>query len=282
MLEMPIAATLEPQRKTLADEISERLPVSLDQAKQQWCSGQRVRCAVIDDLLPEPVALAIASAFPSLTDMTVKGSIRERKYIGAQMDRYNPLLEEAVYAFQDPRVLDLIAQITGIEAIEPDAELYAGGISAMTQGNYLRPHLDNSHDSRRERYRVLNLLYYVTPGWSQADGGSLQLWDDGPKGSARTVESRFNRLVIMATDRQSWHSVNEVVRDDVRRCVSNYYFTKVSPDGQPYFHATSFRAEHGTGLADMVMKVDNSLRTAVLKLTGDRLYRNPHRYNREQ
>ena len=32
----------------------------------------------------------------------------------------------------------------------------------MPQGNYLKPHLDNSHDRDRKRYRVLNLLYYVT------------------------------------------------------------------------------------------------------------------------
>jgi len=282
MLKTRIAPALAIDRKTLADDIVERLLAGLDDARRQWRDGHVVRSVVIDDLLPEAIALAIAGAFPPLEHMTAKGSIRERKYIGAQMDRFDPLLEEAVFAFQDPRVLALIGQITAIAAIEPDAELYAGGISAMAKGNYLRPHLDNSHDARRERYRVLNLLYYVTPGWLAADGGSLQLWDDGPKGAARTIASKFNRLVIMATDRRSWHSVNEVTGEGVRQCVSNYYFSKISPDAQPYFHATSFRAEHGTGLSDLVMKVDNSLRTAVLRLTGDRLYRNPHRYDRSK
>ncbi len=280
MFETPISPAAVIDRTALADAIVARLEAVLPLARQQWCDGHRVRSAVIDDLLPEATAAAIAAAFPPLEAMTAKGTIRERKYIGAQMDRYAPLLEEAVFAFQDPRVVALIGQITGIEAIEPDAELYAGGISAMDKGSYLRPHLDNSHDSRRERYRVLNLLYYVTPGWCEANGGSLQLWDEGPKGAPRTVESRFNRLVLMATDRTSWHSVNEVVADGTRRCVSNYYFSKTSPEQQPYFHATSYRAEHATGLTDLVMKVDNTLRTAVLKATGDRLFRNPHRYDR--
>jgi Rps23 Pro-64 3,4-dihydroxylase Tpa1-like proline 4-hydroxylase len=196
------------------------------------------------------------------------------------MDRYAPILEEAIYAFQDPRVLAAVAEITALEGMEPDGNLYAGGISAMGQGAYLRPHLDNSHDASRERYRVLNLLYYVTPGWEEADGGCLQLWDAGPKGPARTIASRFNRLVLMATDRHSWHSVNQVVAPGVRRCVSNYYFSAQPPEAQPYFHATSFRAEHGRGLADLAMRLDNGLRTAVLKLTGETLYRNPHRYER--
>ena len=282
MLETRIAAATSADRTVLADAIVARLGAALDEAQRQWRDGHTVRSAIIDDLLPDTLAQAIAAAFPPLDAMTAKGSIRERKYVGAQMDRFDPLLEESVFAFQDRRVVELIGQITGLVAIEPDAELYAGGISAMAKGNYLRPHLDNSHDARRERYRVLNLLYYVTPGWGEADGGSLQLWDQGPKGPARTVESRFNRLVLMATDRGSWHSVNEVCADGVRRCVSNYYFSKVSPDITPYFHATSFRAEHGAGLSDVVMKLDNSVRTAVLQLTGDKLFRNPHRYDRSK
>lgn len=282
MFETRITPELVIDRRSLADYIVTRLELVLDNATQQWNNGQRVHRAIIDDLLPESVAVAITSTFPALEIMAAKGTIRERKYVGAQMDGYDPILEEAVYAFQDPRVVSLIGDITGIEAMEPDTELYAGGISAMTKGSYLRPHLDNSHDAGRNRYRVLNLLYYVTPGWKELDGGSLQLWEDGPKGAAQTVESKFNRLVLMATDRHSWHSVNEVVGDGIRRCVSNYYFSKKSPDAQPYFQATSFRAEHAVGISDLVMRADNCLRTAVLKLTGDRLYRNPHRYERSK
>jgi len=269
-------------RSLLADHIAGRLQTVSSEAAIQWNDGRRVRCAVIDDLLPPSLVEAITTAFPPIDAMTAKGSIRERKYVAAQMDLYDPLVEEAVYAFQDPRVVSLISDITGLEAIEPDTELYAGGISAMTKGCYLRPHLDNSHDSKRERYRVLNLLFYVTPNWREAAGGSLQLWDDGPKGKARTIESRYNRLVLMATDRHSWHSVNEVAGEGIRRCVSNYYFSRSSPDTKSYFHATSFRAEQGKCVSDLVMQADNSVRTAILKLTGDRLYRNPHRYNRSE
>jgi len=34
------------------------------------------------------------------------------------------------------------------------------------------------------------------------------------------------------------------------------------------------------GLADLAMRLDNRLRTTVLKLTGEKLYRNPHLYER--
>jgi len=45
----------------------------------------------------------------------------------------------------------------------------------MAKENFLNPHLDTSHDKNREMYRVLNLLYYVTPDWSHEQGGKLEL-----------------------------------------------------------------------------------------------------------
>jgi Rps23 Pro-64 3,4-dihydroxylase Tpa1-like proline 4-hydroxylase len=177
-------------------------------------------------------------------------------------------------------VVARVGDITGLAALEPDTELYAGGLSLMARGGYLRPHLDNSHDKDRGRYRVLNLLYYVTPDWSEADGGSLQLWDHGPTGAPRTIPSLFNRLVMMATNRTSWHSVNQILADRARCCVSNYYFSAVSPERADYFHATSFRGEPGRQpIADLVMRGDNALRTAILK-TLPGAYKNPHVYKR--
>lgn len=57
-------------------------------------------------------------------------SLREHKFVAAQMDRYNPMLEEIIYAFQDPRVVKLVEEITGIQEMIPDQYLYAGGESA--------------------------------------------------------------------------------------------------------------------------------------------------------
>jgi|TARA_A100001011_G_scaffold236385_1_gene244335 hypothetical protein len=55
-------------------------------------------------------------------------SLREHKHIAVQMDQHNPLLEQAIYAFQDTEVVSLIQSICGIDKLEPDTNLYAGGI----------------------------------------------------------------------------------------------------------------------------------------------------------
>jgi Rps23 Pro-64 3,4-dihydroxylase Tpa1-like proline 4-hydroxylase len=122
-----------------------------------------VQSCVIDDLLPEEEVVNIFKAFPDKDTMMLKKSLRENKYVAAQMDKYSSALEEIVYAFQDPRVLKVIEEITAIQGMVPDDHLYAGGISLMAKDNFLNPHLDNSHDKNRQMYRVINLLYYVTP-----------------------------------------------------------------------------------------------------------------------
>lgn len=265
-------------RTDMADLIVERLRAEQRRLEMEFKTPGRIASAWVDDLLPADVASQIYDRFPQTSQMKLKRSIKEHKLIAAQMDQYDPLLEEAVYAFQDPRVVSLVGEITGLRELEPDADLYAGGISLMTKGGYLRPHLDNSHDDDQGRYRVLNLLYYVTPAWQEKYGGSLELWDDGPLTTPRSIESRFNRLLLMATNRTSWHSVSEIQGERRRCCVSNYYFSKVSPEEQAYFHATSFRAEEA-GIRDLAMQADNILRTVILR-TLPGVYKNPHVYRK--
>lgn len=265
----------------MGQRIAHRLRDEQDKAKTEYRRVDGVPTFAVDNLLPEEWAKQIYNAFPEQGRMQLKHSIKERKHVSAQMNAHPPILEEAVYAFQQPEVVAVVAEITGLSALEPDVDLYAGGISAMSRGGYLKPHLDNSHDAEQDRYRVLNLLYYVTPGWKPEFGGSLEVWDDGPEGQPRAFPSIFNRLVVMATNRTSWHSVNEIVTDARRCCVSNYFFSKVSPESGDYFHATSFRGRPGERMGDILMRGDAAVRTAVLKATGTKLYKNKHMYKHD-
>lgn len=249
----------QPTRETIADLIVARL----DLEKHALESTYRHEVAphfVVDNLLPQQLATDIYTAFPSVSQMRLRKSLRERKYVTAQMNTCARLAEEALFAFHDPRIVKAIQDITGLRQVEADPLLYAGGISVMTRGHFLNPHIDNSHDKSRARYRVLNLLYYVTPNWHSEDGGSLELWPDGPRGTAITIPAPFNRLVVMATDRSAWHSVNRVRCDMPRCCVSNYYFSAISPEETEYFHVTSFRERPEQPLRDAVLRIDAKLR----------------------
>lgn len=268
-------------RFEMAKCIADRLREERRRLWEEYRLPGTIPSFVIDNVLPQEVARGIFAAFPERGRMKFKNSIRERKFVAAQMDQYDSILEEVVFAFQEDEVVKEIAEITGIARLEPDSNLYAGGISIMSKGHYLKPHLDNSHDAKQEKYRAVNLLYYVTPDWCLENGGNLELWDDGLENSPRTIQSSFNRLVLMATNQISWHSVSTINHEAMRCCVSNYYFCERSPEKNDYFHATSFRGRPDEPLRDVVMRADNALRTGFLKMTGTRVYKNPHIYKRE-
>jgi len=251
-------------------------------SKQFEASKDAIGYFYIDQLLPEEFAQKISELFPKKEEMVLKKSLREFKHIAAQMDQYDPLLEQVIYAFQDERIVKLVGEICGIEQLEPDAQLYAGGISLMAKDNFLNPHLDNSHDKNRDKWRVLNLLYYVTPNWEDSYGGHLEVWPDGLNNEPVTIHSKFNRLAVMATHQKSWHSVSPVTYEGERCCVSNYYFSDSSLTPEDQFHVTSFRARPGQKMKDIILSLDSKLRMGIRKVFKKGIKENPHVYKKKE
>lgn len=270
-------------RNEYATLIFQSLAKNKEQLKTQFSSAKnQIGYFFIDDLLPEELALELYDSFPKASEMVLKKSIREDKYIAAQMNLYNPILEEIIYAFQDQRIVDIIGEICGIKEMIPDDNLYAGGISMMGNKQFLNPHLDNSHDKDRALWRVLNLLYYITPNWEQQYGGNLELWPDGLSKPQITIHSKFNRLAIMATHNDSLHSVSPVVFEGYRCCVSNYYFSKNPLLETDDFHVTSFRGRPENKFTDVVLRIDSFLRMTIRKVFKKGIKENPHVYKKEK
>jgi len=269
-------------RTAIAKLIYDTLTANKQNLKQQYdASKGAIGYFFIDDVLPESLALEIYKAFPTPDKMVLKKSLREDKHVAAQMNLYNPLLEEVIYAFQDSRVVKLVSEICSLKDIYPDANLYAGGISAMAHRQFLNPHLDNSHDKDRQRWRVLNLLYYVTPGWEESYGGNLELWPEGLKEQQITMHSKFNRLAVMATHNGSLHSVSPVTYEGVRCCVSNYYFSDHALHETDTFHVTSFRGRPENKVADTLLQLDTLLRSGIRKIFKKGIVENPHVYKKK-
>lgn len=254
-------------QEQLTLQLVEKIHASSDAIKTQWASpdGTNTRHFVIDDLLDQTSCQSIFNAFPKDGNgFFNRDSFREKKRTSADLGAYEKILADITYAFQDKRVVDLVANIVGFKEIEPDPKLYAGGLSMMFPGDFLNPHLDNSHDGERQRYRRLNLLYYVSPEWKIENGGNLELWDE-ERVKPKTITAMTNRLVVMETNKTSWHSVSHVQVNRPRCCVSNYYFSKISPDTTDYFHVTSFTGRPDEKMKRMLGIADNALRNFVSK-----------------
>lgn len=248
--------------EVLARIIADRIDRDAERFTAEWSNpvGTPTKHFIVDDLLPAEWASKVSAAFPQTQSIWVQQhSFRERKKTFAKMDLIDPLTADVTDAFHRSRVLEAVKRVTGIVGLEADPELYAGGISMMGRGDFLNPHIDNSHDSARARYRRLNLLYYISRDWRDEFGGNFELWDAKVE-KPKVITSKYNRLVIMETNRYSWHSVNPVVVDGNRCCISNYYFTKACPEERDYYHVTSFIGRPGQTLRRGYGRVDNYLR----------------------
>lgn len=255
-------------KNELVEIIASKIERSRESIIEQWNNplGTKTRHFIIEDLLPDAICDKIYDAFPKNgRGFFTRESFREKKRTSAHLDEYDSIIGAITYAFQDIKIINSIASLVGMKKIVPDPKLYAGGLSMMFKNDFLNPHIDNSHDADRKMYRRLNLLYYPSPNWCKENGGNFELWNDD-RTQPKTIIAGSNRLVVMETNRSSWHSVSPVRVDEPRCCVSNYYFSETSPDAENYFHVTSFSGRPNEKLKRAFGIVDNSIRNTLSKV----------------
>jgi hypothetical protein len=224
----------------------------------------------VENLLPNDIAHQIHDAFPHDAEgFHTRASFREHKRTSGKFDDLPRILADITFAMQDRDVVAKIGELTSIPRLEPDPHLYAGGLSMMFKGEFLNPHIDNSHEATKAKYRRVNLLYYVTPNWMIENGGNLELWDYAVAKPV-TITSAFNRLVLMETNKSSWHSVSPLAVDGPRCCVSNYYFSESSPTGEDYYHVTSFTGRPQQKMRRALGVLDNAARNMARRLGAKR------------
>ena len=256
-------------RKEISHLILSKLKeINLEYLREKYKTSSSINYCVIDNLLPTHLVSDLNDAFPPEKELNPQIGLQEKKYVGVNFSKSQKIVEECIYAFQERSVIEAIGYITNIKNIIGDPELYAGGISSMSKGCFLNPHIDNSHDRNLSKFRRLNLLYYVNKNWCpEKDGGELILYPNGIKKDEIKLSCRSNRLVIMRTDNKSLHGVNKIKSTiERRKCISNYYFSKESPLGNEYYHSTSFRGFKRQYIKGTLLRINGLSRTIAKKL----------------
>jgi Rps23 Pro-64 3,4-dihydroxylase Tpa1-like proline 4-hydroxylase len=257
--------------KSLSKIIVEKLDSNSEKLSEQFFSqnkGITSKFFIVDDLLPEEITFDIYENFPNKEFFMFRDTFQEKKLTFKDLKSLeNPLLNDITDSFQMDNVINSIEKITKISQLRSDPSLYAGGLSRMDYGHFLNPHIDNSHDANRKRYRRFNLLFYVTPKIKESDGGNFELWDERVK-NPFIISAKFNRLVVLETTKHSWHSVDPILSNIHRCCVSNYYFSDASPESYEYYNVTSFTGRPDQKVLRFYGKIDNLSRNYLSKLTG--------------
>lgn len=250
-------------KNQLADLILQRLNENSHRLRTEFNLDHQIKIAryfALDNLLPTEIAEKIYNDFPKPSQMHTLSSSGKIKLKYSHLKEVSSLLRDINHAIQDARVVALIEEITGIKKQIPDPTRFAGGVSTLLKGYYINPHLDNSHDvEKKQYYRTVNVLYYVSPNWASEKGGNYELWDESINNHI-VVPSLFNRLVVMETNRTSWHAVNPVLCDEPRCCIFNYFFSEQSPEENDYFFsAPSFKPRPEQKIRRAISHVKDSI-----------------------
>ncbi len=233
-------------KDVLTDLILKRLDEAKIDLKQQFFQVSPLKISryfTLDNLLPESLALEIYANFPKPKNMHMLNGLGRLKLKYSHLKDMPQIIRDINASIQDPRVVKAIENITEVKNLLPDVSRFAGGVSTLMKGFYLNPHIDISHNAENKNfYRAANVLYYVSPNWKLENGGNYEIWDDKVE-QCIVVPSLFNRLLVMETNSVSWHGVSEVLCDQPRCCIFNYYFSEQSPEGKNFSKTVaSFKA----------------------------------------
>lgn len=184
---------------------------------------------VLDDLLPEPVADALAAEFDS-------GSIRwrhlyhvnERKRVFGDRSALGPNARTVVDALHSQEFLTALEELSGVSGLRGDPDLDGAGLQETAPGGHLNVHVDAlAHSKRRTWSRQLNLILFLNRDWQDSYRGRLEFWDAEVKRPVQSISPIFNRCVLFRTTATSFHGVPEGVAcpaGRTRRSLALYYF----------------------------------------------------------
>lgn len=193
---------------------------------------------VVDGMWDQRLLAKVASEFPAPTDARWRhySNNLEGKFEGGP-EMWGAATRIMVDRLGDPAFCRSLGVQFGIDDLT--MQTIGGGYHMIPPGGKLGVHADfNRGDDGL--YRRLNLLIYLNEGWTDADGGHLELWDGDA--CAKRVLPVFNRTVIFATSSTSFHGHPEPLPGPRwRKSLAVYYFAPTPAPDYERDHSTLFR-----------------------------------------
>ena len=265
-----------PHQEVYERLIAARVAAEGERIARQFAATRARGCGVatVDNLLPRDLLDLVRASLPAKRAMIRRKSLGEQKYCLAQTEGMPAALRTCIAAFASPSVASRLGALCGLGKLAPDAVLYNGGVTVMAPGDFMRPHLDNSHNRDRSHQRRLAALFYLTATWRSERGGALKIWAREPLEVLETIEYRSNRLVLMEVCEDAWHSVG-LISGDLDRVNLTTYFYDVAETRQPV-RLTRFTGWPDEPMVAAMLEGRYRLRMAANRLGAGRLARNPH------
>jgi hypothetical protein len=207
----------------------DRLRAVARDRRDEFCRALPFPHVVIDDFLDPDVAARLVDEIATTEgEWIFYHHVNERKRGFNDVARMGPTARQVVAELNDAAMLAVLATLTGIPDLRADPILEGGGFSEVERGGYVNVHADFlSHSRERTWTRRLNLIVFLNTGWSEQDGGALELWDRQVQRAEQRVTPTFNRAIIFTTTAEAFHAVEPVrcAEGRKRRSLALYYFT---------------------------------------------------------
>jgi hypothetical protein len=189
--------------------------------------------AVLDHLLPAPLADDLAAAFPAPTHPHWKrvdhaeqagrlGHLQRGGFEGV-----DPLVRHTLNELNGAVFLRFLEDLTGLRGLIPDPSFRAAGLHLTVPGGHLDLHADFNRDRFRDLSRVLTVLLYLNPGWDDRWGGHLELWPPDLSRCVTRIAPLHNRCVVLQNDDAGYHGHPSPLRcpdDRARQSLAAYYY----------------------------------------------------------
>jgi Rps23 Pro-64 3,4-dihydroxylase Tpa1-like proline 4-hydroxylase len=215
--------------------------INVNKLQNQFKRNKPFKHVVIDNFFTSDVAEFLEKNFPKMNEMpTIFKEPMSYKGQLSDIKRYLPKFKKHFDFLQSKNFRTLMGDITEIPNLLKDGMLAGAGLHQSPRSGFLDIHVDaNKHPFDKKLHRRLNLIIYLNKDWKEEYGGAIELWSDDklrPGQIQKKVLPKFNRAVIFATTRTSWHGVEQIKcpKNISRKSIALYYYTTDRPEEEMY------------------------------------------------
>lgn len=208
------------------------------------------------DFLDPEVARAACREFPAPTTATWTHYLHqnENKHGMTKRELFPPAIAEIADELNSPDFVSWLSVLTGIPKLLADPGLEGGGLHQSGPGGFLNMHTDFSkHHYHTNWRRRVNLILYLSEGWKEEWGGSIELWDGKMQRCAAKYPPLLNSALIFNTTEESYHGFPEPLRcpeGQARKSLAFYYYTE---DADAPARSTNYRGRPNDGLGKKML-----------------------------
>lgn len=198
---------------------SDRLAVLVPELRRQLATAKPYPHAVLDGLFDDGALQEAAAAFPRPLAGAGKGWWPDLSALPAPVQRIGrALLGEDFVGW--------LRTATGHEQLLSDPGDAWGMARAVAPGTGLSPHPGSGAHPSLPLVRKYILALYLTPDWSDADGGELELWDAAVSRVETKILPLFNRTVLVEATPGSFHGASPVAPSSprLRQSLTLFYY----------------------------------------------------------